>query len=110
MTETDTIVVSQDTIIGIELMEHVGISNEGMNTSINLYPVPVKDRMFIDCPQTKSGRIRIIDLTGRIIHEQMIMGNTVELDVSGYCTGIYIVELNDKENQLILTNKFLTVH
>jgi hypothetical protein len=60
----------------------------------NVYPNPTKDKLYVDLTSFQSGPVdlRILDLTGRNIHQQRMAGGTVvEVNVADQVPAVYIL-------------------
>ncbi len=71
---------------------------------INYYPNPATDKLTIEMEVAKDGifDLLIVDITGKVIKEgelELIQhkGHLIDLDVSNYASGAYIVNLIDKD-------------
>ena len=63
---------------------------------MKVYPNPTQGKVYIemqDGGEIGHSNIRMFDSHGRLIHEQEGNGNAVELDLSTYPTGHYIIDL-----------------
>lgn len=78
------------------------VVEEGLSTAvlptasageIGLFPNPVQDRLSLRGARSTSVRIRIVDMTGRMVLETSVVGNNV--DVSGLSNGTYGVTVVD---------------
>ena len=77
-------------------------------TEVNAYPNPVKDLLHVsfssEIQQTYS--IQLVDMTGRVIfkesHTSSTNENQLELNVSGYSSGIYLLnfQMGDSREQI----------
>lgn len=84
--------------------DDTGIPEFG-NGGPKIYPVPAKDKLFIEGIELKNASISIISANGMIIN-QMIGLCTNEIDLSGLTTGIYVIKIsNERTNYLKLFTK-----
>ncbi len=63
---------------------------------MKVYPNPTQGKVYIEMQgggEIGHSNIRMFDSHGRLIHEQEGNGNAVELDLSTYPTGHYIIDL-----------------
>lgn len=63
---------------------------------MKVYPNPTQGKVHVEISETRESpllKIRILDNWGRLIHENQECGNVLELDISSYPDGYYIVEL-----------------
>lgn len=61
-------------------------------TSISLYPNPVKDRLFIDLSGSKSEHVSIYDLMGKEVYCMKVNEQRPVIDLSALVPGIYLVK------------------
>lgn len=76
--------------------------------SMTVYPNPVNDKLFIKLSNWDSIRkIKLTDMTGRMVHLTETSDNLIMLDVSGYNKGFYILTVTDGRN---IDSQKVTVH
>ncbi|RZK25656.1 MAG: T9SS type A sorting domain-containing protein, partial [Flavobacterium sp.] len=78
--------------------------NFGEVAAFKMYPNPVKTTYTVDInvPDVKEVRIRIIDLTGRIVQSYLVTGQSSRMDGSKWSSGTYIIEIvNNASNEII---------
>lgn len=90
----------------------VGMEELQANT-LQLYPNPSEGHFRLDLPATVSGdtELRVLDLQGRVLVRRgavQAQGRTLELDLSGFPNGSYIVTLSS--GQGVHTGKVQVVH
>ena len=73
---------------------HVGVSIKKKDNALKLFPNPTQNILQIEYPglQQKDVNYKIIDLTGKILQEEDLVGNTIE--ISKLYKGIYFLNLN----------------
>jgi hypothetical protein len=89
-----------------------GISSLISQGSINIYPNPAADKVYVKVPDELDGitEISIIDLRGRILVLQnypSLFGRISEIELSGISNGIYILKLTTgkkTENRKLVVN------
>lgn len=67
---------------------------------MKVYPNPTQGKVYIEMSgtgETELNRIRVYDNQGRKIHENEGLGCQMEVDLTSYPTGYYIVELFAKD-------------
>lgn len=70
---------------------YIGVDEEIANT-IQLYPNPAHDFLQINVSNANLGqRMRITDMTGRIVHQFTITSNTKTIDITTWAVGLYHV-------------------
>jgi len=91
-TPTDNVnynIVSASAFINVLLDSKV----ETYFTDLKVYPNPTRGILFIDFGESTDAKIKILDITGKIILEKSV-NNTVEtLDMSMMPSGVYFVEI-----------------
>ena len=64
----------------------------------SFYPNPVKDRLYIESPQSEIQKIQIFDINGKqVLQSDSIVQNTI--DVSNLKSGIYLLQVETKEGK-----------
>lgn len=72
-----------------------GLDNTGFG--ISTYPNPVKDVITIQLTSpSDNGSIEIIDLTGKVVRTNSVNGTTVDINMSGLTSGMYLVKYTDR--------------
>ncbi len=74
--------------------------------SLSLYPNPTSGVVHIDIPATYSNtkQIMLYSLSGQLLQLMETESQTVDMDLSSYATGTYILRVNT-DRQLIYTEK-----
>ncbi|MGB0428840.1 MAG: LamG-like jellyroll fold domain-containing protein [Bacteroidia bacterium] len=85
----------------------LGLDYNTASSTINIYPNPATNRVFIQTEQSLIiNSINIIDLQGRIVINKRGNNKSNNLNVSGLQSGIYLIEVNTDNktfrNQLII--------
>ena len=75
-----------------------GIFESNFNTSMSLYPNPVKDICTVSVPLIKNGLLNLYDVTGRLLVQQAFNANA-DLNLHELNLGLYMVEIKDKEGR-----------
>lgn len=76
-----------------------GIANP-LATNLRIYPNPTKGKLFVEAADMGKLSIMVIDLTSRVVMTESTFDETVELDLSGFNKGIYILNVrNDRGNE-----------
>jgi|GEM_PF-2251491 len=95
------------------------IHKEALRTSPNiqpselkLWPNPASDLVYFslqDFENSTSVNIQLTDVSGKVLLEKSIAGNTVkqQLDISKYDTGIYFVILTDESGDTLSSQKLI---
>ena len=72
--------------------------NTGMNKGLSgselpsVFPNPARDHLYISSSGFSFDRLRIIDMQGRMVFQHREPSRELKLDVSGWMSGIYLVE------------------
>lgn len=84
-------------------MTPVGFGIAELEKMVDVYPNPAKDQIFIDAGSLELNRYRIYVPNGVQVVENELIGETShqKIDLSGLSTGIYILELETAEKQLL---------
>jgi hypothetical protein len=67
--------------------------------SVNIYPNPAKEEVFVQINAFENARIEIIDQVGQIVMDQFVQQNESRLDVSNLRSGIYLVRITTNDQQ-----------
>jgi len=67
--------------------------------SVNIYPNPAKDEVFVQINAFENARIEIIDQVGQIVMDEFVHQNESRLDVSNLRSGIYLVRIITNDQQ-----------
>ncbi len=78
--------------------EVLGVASFSSDSFI-LYPNPAIQRLYLQTGLSLNGQARIYDSSGKMIDAALGTGNSI--DVSGFASGIYILECNTSDNQTI---------
>jgi hypothetical protein len=98
--QTEIISVNQDfVIVSVPLNKFDGLG-------ITLYPNPASKRVFMQSSRDINSRIlvQLYDATGKLLLsrslEQMVKNQAVELGIAGFPSGIYLLKLTDREEDI----------
>ena len=81
---------------------NVGISGPATAAaSVQLYPNPVSNLLRITITNMKPETIRILDMTGKLVHQVSNTGLSATIDLSGYLPGIYMIEVAGGTEKII---------
>jgi carboxypeptidase D len=88
-------------IVNISLIP-LGINDEPL-TNVNIYPNPVKDKLYIDTANHSLQNIALYNLLGEQILQRTISENTLRtaIDLKQIKQGIYLIKLDFAEGSLI---------
>lgn len=83
--------------------EQIGPSVDNKQTSdyleIAIYPNPTADVLYVD--NVKDNTIRLYSTDGRLLQVHKASGDRVELNISNYASGVYILVCNNKAFNII---------
>ena len=81
----------------------VGINSINSNDDISIYPNPANTSFFVKINNNTTTHLEIIDLNGRLIHEENIpQGISLsEINTSKFSNGIYFVRLINDKNVVV---------
>lgn len=73
------------------------------STPFNLYPNPTKGMVQINIAGETTGRqLRVMDITGRLMHERAITSAEMTLDTSGFPKGVYLISTGRNIQKLVV--------
>jgi hypothetical protein len=81
-------------------------SNIGLSSSLNIYPNPAKDNVFVEVsnPNNSHMSIELMSLDGRVLYENSseVSGKlTISINLNEYASGIYMIKAVSENNTLI---------
>jgi hypothetical protein len=80
----------------------------GRQSSVNIYPNPAADLIFIEIPKnTTQFQISIFNLSGREMMKQQASGTNTDLDISHLPGGVYFVRISQERE--LLFGKFVKI-
>ena len=86
----------------ISILVHVPTTvTERPADNLVVYPVPVKDVLYISCPEGAS-MVSVSDLSGRVLYvnqPKSFTGNVLSVHFEKFPAGIYIISLTDRNNR-----------
>ncbi len=78
-----------------------GVSEEQGSNSVNIYPNPANEQLFIDLKNIKGTNLTLIDITGKEVYSSDITGkNKVSISLRDYDSGVYFVTITSKNEKL----------
>jgi beta-glucanase (GH16 family) len=89
----------------ISILDHIPTSvTDRPAENLVVYPVPVKDVLYIDCPEGAK-LVTVNDLTGCIVYtcQPKSAGNQLEINFESFPAGIYFVSLTNRNNQTAIS-------
>ena len=79
------------------------ITSPTLQTTINVYPNPAKDYIYIDLPEEKIKSVSLYNVLGVLLKEQK--SNMTSVDISSLPQGMYLLSIETDEN--VITKKFI---
>ncbi len=85
---TDSIIVDPQIFAAIP-------ETDGYTNLFELYPNPCRDKFTINLsdPENKQCQLQILDVVGKIVHEEQIEQNSLTINVSVYKKGLYFIKI-----------------
>ena len=86
----------------------VGVNTSVDDNSFRIYPNPATDKITIEYYRSKveQVQIKLYSMEGRLLLEKTCKSNEMQIDVSGFSKGVYIVEIQS-ENSGIARQKIV---
>jgi len=86
----------------------VGIEEQSMS-DVLIYPNPVSDMLTIARNDHNGTEVtlRVFDMIGKEVYTGSSFNTTIQIDMSAFSKGIYVLRLENKENQTAITKKVL---
>lgn len=69
------------------------------HAGMRLYPNPATDKIEVSTGISEATTLCIMDINGKVIHQQVFSSNTV-LNTQDWNRGIYLIQLKDKNNRV----------
>ena len=87
----------------------ISVGLESLNNheiQLHIFPNPTKGLLNINVSGTtfQNERMRIFDLSGKIVREMNLMGNQTQVDLQDLNSGIYFVQIGNERRKIILTH------
>lgn len=84
----------------------------GMNDNINIqkikvYPNPVNNLLHFSLPKAGTFKVNIIDISGKLIKENLINYTESNIDISELNNGLYLYYINELSGKIIEKGKFV---
>ncbi|MFN8298504.1 MAG: T9SS type A sorting domain-containing protein [Chitinophagales bacterium] len=83
--------------------------NNRAKVEVKVFPNPAKDVLYIEpVLNADKGLIKIMDITGRVLNEMHLECgcNQLEVDLSSYINGLYVLTLYDENGRLVHIKRF----
>lgn len=73
-----------------------GLENT-LNGTIQIYPNPATDKIYIQTPDGTIPQVRLFNLQGTLLQQT----NSPEINLANYANGIYLIQINGKTTRII---------
>ena len=101
-TVSDTLFLERDTSLVVELQVQTHKPESSGATSLEVYPNPSKDKVYIHLnPVTFFDRIEVIDTLGKVQRSGTIGSIPIIIDVSGLDEGLYLIKITGTAHSLL---------
>lgn len=87
-------------------LQALSMEENNLDVQIKVYPNPTTQLLYVSHPELNSFGVQIVDLNGKQIYSGTISKDQ-PLDVSNYSQGIYMVTIENKENNKRNTYKII---
>jgi hypothetical protein len=87
-------------------LQALSMEENNLDVQIKVYPNPTTQLLYVSHPELNSFGVQIVDLNGKQIYFGTISKDQ-PLDVSNYSQGIYMVTIENKENNKRNTYKII---
>lgn len=87
--------------ISVYKLGTTGVESIKQYESVSIYPNPARDNVYLKFTQNTNASIRIMDISGRIINEEQMSGNSKSINVSNLQNGIYYILIDNDKKQPI---------
>jgi Secretion system C-terminal sorting domain/FG-GAP repeat len=71
---------------------YIGIKEQDNNVSLFIYPNPTTGKITIECENME--RVEVVDITGKLVYEQLVLNDVLDIDISGFSKGVYFVKVS----------------
>lgn len=75
----------------------LSVEANDLDTSIKIYPNPVKERVYFKFPSEEAKRyVTVFDMLGKQVLKVSVMSINNQIDISSFSKGMYLLKLNSK--------------
>jgi hypothetical protein len=97
--------------VTVEVIDETSIQERsGSGSEFSLRPNPTSGQFKVDFEQVRNGRIEVMDLTGRQVHEADVNGSRANMDLSGQEEGVYFIRLIDQDGGTLGVKRLVLSH
>jgi len=84
----------------------VGLTSQAVGTAVVIYPNPTKD--IISIVQGNGNTLKIMDISGREIHHQVLNSNKVDVSLKQLgAKGMYLIQVVNEKQEVLQTQKVI---
>jgi len=76
----------------------VGITENGVKSSVSIYPNPANDLLTIETANPETHTIEIHSLNGQLMYRTKGEGPTFQIDLSSFQKGLYFITVRSRDN------------
>jgi hypothetical protein len=78
------------------------------NENIKIFPNPTAEKLTIETKNIfENADLTLTDLSGKLMHQELLNGESAEVNISILPLGIFLVNINDKEGKRLSIHKIL---
>ena len=71
------------------------VESVDQSSGISFYPNPVTNTLIINAASMKVAKIELYNSSGTLVFSKNFDGNQMQIDMSSFPSGIYIMRIND---------------
>jgi hypothetical protein len=87
-------------------VQALSVEESLLDVQLKIYPNPTSQMLYVSHPELNSFLIKISDVNGKLIYSSSI-NKEEPLDISNYSQGMYLVTIENKENNKTNTYKII---
>ena len=87
-----------------ETVSFTAVIDIALDQSINIYPNPVENILTVNFSNADISNLNIsmVDVAGKVVIDQPVTRSTVELNVSQFAPGAYIIRVQNKDGKMAI--------
>lgn len=93
--------------VSIQSMGVVGIDKHSIGTNFLVYPNPAHNELTILSKTEKTVNLMLMSIDGKIIKSEMLNEGDTKINLTSYPAGIYIYQILDSEQNVLLRSKMV---
>ncbi len=90
-----------------EVTNVTSVENIGNNRYVSIYPNPVSDFAEVHNMAGMPVQVAVMSVEGRELSKEKISGTAARIDMSGYSSGVYILQVRGNKDQLLQVEKII---